>query len=224
MPPPAWRRAAMSSLNIAGSTPEEPYTDVEEMSTNRLTVAARRQAAITCIEPMMLDSLTAARPPGAKSVWCRPAWTTVSMSASRRIPCRRGDWGSRRTNSASRMRLRCCGDGLTESIASTRSTESLRNSMPTRCAPRYRLPPTTAMARADRLVGASVFTQLSLAAGPVPHVRSRHAAGFDARSDSRARRWRLARPAGRARRRGEERLRESRAAARARRHGEERLR
>ncbi len=68
------------SPNTAGSRGAEPYTPVVDFTTTQRSPGAFWQAPSSCIVPMTLRSLTAARPPGPLALTSR--CTTVSTSCS----------------------------------------------------------------------------------------------------------------------------------------------
>src|SRR3954454_20043764 len=108
----------MSSVNIAGSRLEAPYTVVVDFTTRDRSPGAFWQAARSCIVPMTFSSFIVLRPPALPGVEITLMWTTVSTSSLAMIFAMTGLRMSARTNETSPMSPR----GGTMSTPMTRRT------------------------------------------------------------------------------------------------------
>ena len=108
----------MSSVNIAGSRLEAPYTSAEDRTTRRSRPGARWQAASSCIVPMTLCSFIDIRPPTWLAESATEVCTTVSTSSPAMTFAITGLRMSARTNRTLPRSER----GGTTSTPTTRST------------------------------------------------------------------------------------------------------
>src|SRR3954453_15916276 len=139
----------MSSVNIAGSRLEDPYTAAEERTTSRSRRGAFWHAASSCMVPMTLcsfiDVLPPARPGSFGEDWTLMC-TTVSTSCPAITLAITGLRMSARTNPTSPRSPR----GGTTSTPITRSTEGSAAMRRAKRPPRSRETPVTSTTRPTR--------------------------------------------------------------------------
>ena len=90
----------MSSVNIAGSFGDAPYTVVDDLTTSRRTSGAFWHAASSCMVPMTLTSFIDVRPPACRACASTLMCTTVSTPRAAITLAMTGLRMSARTNSA----------------------------------------------------------------------------------------------------------------------------